>query len=42
MTRGVFLKAMDLPALWLQAAYLVALGAVPLLLSWLTFRKQVD
>jgi len=42
MTRGVFLKAMDLLALWLQAAYLVALGAVPLLLSWLTFRKQVD
>jgi ABC-2 type transport system permease protein len=42
MTRGVFLKAMDVPALWLQATYLVALGAVPMLLSWLTFRKQVD
>ncbi len=42
MTRGVFLKAMDLPALWLQATYLLALGAVPTLLSWLTFKKQVD
>lgn len=42
MTRGVFLKAMDLPALWLQATYLLALGAVPLLLSWWMFKKQVD
>ncbi|MCX7838943.1 MAG: ABC transporter permease [Anaerolineae bacterium] len=42
MTRGVFLKAMDIPALWLQATYLLALGAVPMLLSWLMFRKQVD
>lgn len=42
MTRGIFLKAMDLPALWLQATYLLALGAIPILLSWLTFRKQVD
>ncbi len=42
MTRGVFLKAMDLPALWLQAVYLLGLGFVPLVLSWLMFRKQVD
>jgi ABC-type Na+ efflux pump permease subunit len=42
MTRGVFLKAMDLPALLTQSAYLLALGFVPTLLSMLTFRKQVD
>ena len=42
MTRGVFLKAMDLPALATQAAYLLLLGFVPLILSMLMFRKQVD
>lgn len=42
MTRGVFLKAMDLPALFTQATYLLVLGLVPLILSVLTFRKQVD
>ena len=42
MTRGVFLKAMDIPALLMQAAYLLALGFVPLVLSVITFRKQVD
>jgi ABC-2 type transport system permease protein len=42
MTRGVFLKAMDIPALLTQATYLLALGFVPLILSVLTFRKQVD
>ncbi|MEW5717524.1 MAG: ABC transporter permease [Chloroflexota bacterium] len=42
MTRGVFLKAMDLPALSTQSAYLLALGCVPTILSMLTFRKQID
>ncbi len=42
MTRGVFLKAMDLPALLTQSAYLLALGCVPTILSMLAFRKQVD
>jgi hypothetical protein len=42
MTRGVFLKAMDLPALFAQAMYLLVLGFVPTFLSMLTFRKQVD
>jgi ABC-type multidrug transport system permease subunit len=42
MTRGVFLKAMDIPALFTQAAYLLLLGLIPTLLSMLTFRKQVD
>lgn len=42
MTRGVFLKAMDVPALFTQAAYLLALGCVPMILSILAFRKQVD
>ncbi len=42
MTRGVFLKGMDLPALAIQSLYLLGLGIVPLVLSVLTFRKQVD
>lgn len=42
MSRGVFLKAMDLPALLTQSAYLLALGCVPTILSMLMFRKQVD
>jgi ABC-2 type transport system permease protein len=42
MTRGVFLKAMDLAALITQTLYLFVLGFVPLLLSVMTFRKQVD
>jgi ribosome-dependent ATPase len=42
MTRGVFLKAMDIPALLMQSAYLLSLGLIPLILSVLTFCKQVD
>lgn len=42
MTRGVFLKAMDWPALWQPAVYLFALGVVPTMLSVLLFRKRVD
>ncbi len=42
ITRGVFLKGMDLFDLSAQALHLLALGAVPFVLSVLTFRKQVD
>jgi ABC-2 type transport system permease protein len=42
ITRGVFLKGMDLADLSSDALHLVALGTVPFVLSVLTFRKQVD
>ncbi len=42
MSRGVFLKEMGIPQLFFQAVYLVLLGAVPLTLSLLMFKKQVD
>jgi drug efflux transport system permease protein len=42
ITRGVFLKGLDLAQLALPALHLFALGAVPFLLSVLTFKKQVD
>ncbi len=42
ITRGVFLKGLDLAQLALPALHLLGLGAVPFLLSLFTFRKQVD
>lgn len=42
ITRGVFLKGLDLIQLSSPALALFALGAVPFLLSVLTFKKQVD
>jgi ABC-2 type transport system permease protein len=42
MTRGVFLKALDIPALFFPALYLVLLGAIPTALSVLRFKKQVE
>ncbi len=42
ITRGVFLKSLNVFDLSSQALHLVALGAIPVLLSVLLFRKQVD
>jgi ABC-2 type transport system permease protein len=42
MSRGVFLKGMGVPELAAQSLYLCLLGLVPLVLSLLMFRKQVD
>jgi ABC-2 type transport system permease protein len=42
MTRGIFLKALGVPDLIVQGAYLLVLGLVPTLISLLMFKKQVD
>ncbi len=42
ITRGVFLKQMDLQQLAYPSLYLVGLGGVSFVLSLLAFRKQVD
>ncbi len=42
MTRGIFLKAMGWLDLFVPGLYLLALGAVPTLLSLCVFKKQVD
>jgi len=42
MTRGIFLKALGVTDLLLPGGYLLALGAVPTLISLLMFKKQVD
>lgn len=42
VTRGIFLKGLDLGGLLSQAIYLFALGIVPFALSLLVFRKQAE
>jgi ABC-2 type transport system permease protein len=42
ITRGVFLKGLDLAQLSSPALHLFALGAVPFFLSVFTFKKQVE
>jgi ABC-2 type transport system permease protein len=42
ITRGIFLKSMSIMQLMTPALYLIGLGLVPFLISWFSFRKQVD
>jgi ABC-type multidrug transport system permease subunit len=42
ITRGVFLKGLDLDQLATPALHLIAIGALPFLAGLLAFRKQVD
>jgi ABC-2 type transport system permease protein len=41
VSRGVFLKGWDWSQIWVEVLTLFALGAVPLVLSLITFKKQV-